>query len=341
MTSAGPSTHELDQLWTELAGMGTPGAAGRQTRRVLAGSRYDCFLAVDFPSHRRLLSVVSEDREVNPGPDRRHLTTGVLLERGVEPTSHRPTVDLVLRDEAHSDIYTALVADLLDALADADGSVTSGQLLLTRIEEWQQMLAAVSPQGLSPERQRGLFGELAVLADILLPELGARAVLDWTGPDQHLQDFQFPAGAVEVKTVSGHKAHLVRITSERQLDDRAAGRLFLVTLALDARHAGPGLSLPELVGELRRRTRAKGVSAEFEQRLTRAGYLETQAHLYADSRYAVRQRMVHLVGEGFPKIMERDLPAGLSDVSYTLDLLAASAFRSTEREMTNSLRSAT
>jgi hypothetical protein len=79
------------------------------------------------------------------------------------------------------------------------------------------------------------------------------------------------------------------------------------------------------------------MAAEFEQRLNMGGYLETQAHLYSGHRYAVRQRLVHAVGEKFPRITERDLPDGLSDVSYTLDLHAASGFRTSEPEMIRSL----
>lgn len=116
-----------------------------------------------------------------------------------------------------------------------------------------------------------------------------------------------------------------------------AGQLFLVTLALDARQEGPGLTLPELVGDLRGKIRPLGSAAEFEQRLNMGGYLETQAHLYSDRRYTVRQRLIHTVDGKFPRITERDIPDGLSDVSYTLDLHAASGFRTSEPEMIRSL----
>jgi Putative PD-(D/E)XK family member, (DUF4420) len=178
---------------------------------------------------------------------------------------------------------------------------------------------------------------LAVLGDLLLPEIGARAVLAWTGPDRQVQDFQFPGSAIEVKTASGSSTFRVRIANEKQLDNQLAGRLFLVTLGLDVRRDGPGLTLPDKVGELRRRMPALGMSAEFEQRITRWGYLETQEHLYSDRRYTIRQRLIHLVGEAFPKITQRNLPTGLSEVSYIVDLHAASKFRTTEEEMIRSL----
>ena len=332
-----PSVQQLEQLWASLESVGAgAGELGRQRRRVIATSRHDCFLAVSFPGRHRLLSVVTD----GPPPRAvasRPLTSGVQLVHGTEPISGRPTLDIVLRDDSHSDIFTALVGDLLSALALSDRPGTSGKLLLARLEDWRRLLATVGAQGLTVEQQRGLFGELSVLSDLLLPEVGAAAVLAWTGPDRQLQDFQFPHGAIEVKTASGNSAEIVRIANERQLDDHAAGQLFLITLALDVRREGPSITLPDLVTDLRGKMRPLGIAAEFEQRLNMAGYLETQAHLYSDRRYAVRQRLVHAVGGKFPRITERDIPDGLSDVSYTLDLHAASGFRTSELEMIRNL----
>jgi Putative PD-(D/E)XK family member, (DUF4420) len=332
-----PTVQQLEQLWTSLIGAGAgAGEPGRQRRRVLGASCHDCFVAVSFPDRHRLLSVVIDKKP--PGtPVSRPLTSGMQLLYGIEPTSGRPTMDIVLREDSHSDIFTALVADLLGTLALSSRPGTSAQLLLARLEDWRRLLATVSPQGLTAEQQRGLFGELSVMRDVLLPAAGSVAVLAWTGPDRQLQDFQFPGCAVEVKTTSGNNAATVRITNERQLDHRAAGQLFLVTLALDARREGSGLALPDLVEDLHREIRPLGMAADFEQRLTMSGYLQTQAHLYADRHYTVRQRLIHTVDEKFPKITEEDLPDGLSDVSYTLDLHAASAFRTSEPEMIRSL----
>ena len=337
MSPQTPSVQQLEQLWTGLASAGTgAGELGRQRRRVIAESCHDCFLAVSFPGRHRLLSVVTDGDPLR-APANRPLTSGVHLVHGTEPTSGRPTVDIFLRDDSHSDIFTALVADLLGALVQSDKPGTSEKLLLARLEDWRRLLATVSTQGLAAEQQRGLFGELSILRDLLLPEAGSAAVLAWTGPDRQLQDFQFPDGAIEVKTASGNSAEIVRIANERQLDCRATGRLFLVTLALDVRREGPGLTLPDLVGDLRGKVRPLGMAAELEHRLNMGGYLETQAHLYSDRHYAVRQRLVHAVSGNFPRITERDLPDGLSDVSYTLDLHAASDFRTSEPEMIRSL----
>jgi hypothetical protein len=306
-------------------------------RRVIPDAQYDTFVAVEFPTGRRLLSVVADDARLAPPEGERALTSGILLRRDLEPASRRATVDLVLRDDAYSDIFTALVIDLLSALATGSTVAPASDILVARLDEWRGLLASVPPGGMSRERQRGLFGELTVLRDVLFPSLGSDVVFAWTGPDRQLQDFQFPGSAIEVKTVSGNNAEAVRVTNERQLDHTRVSELFLVTLALDVRQGGPGRSLPGLIAGIRAEDSLRPALPGFDERLTRAGYLATQAHLYEDRRYAVRQTVIHHVAPGFPAVLEDDLPDGVHDVSYVVDLLAAHSFLISEDDLLHSL----
>jgi hypothetical protein len=324
-----PTADDLETLWSELDSGRAATPAGRRVRRVLPDSTHHCFVGVDYPAACRVFSVVAPDVPANAA-NGLLATAGITITAGA-PAGHGTTLDVVLRASSHSDIFTALVADLLVVLAHTTGG--PGRAVVDRLGEWQRMLASVSPEGLSPERQRGLFGELHTLSELLLPAFGSSAVFAWTGPDRELQDFQFGTGSIEVKTAAGHDPSNVRISSERQLDDVGPGALFLVTLALDARQGGRGLSLPEIVARVRRQATELGVATELDQRLVRAGYLDTQSHRYLDRRYGVRQRHVHHVRDGFPRITERTRPAGLTSIAYSLDLLAAAAFILTPAEM--------
>lgn len=332
--STAPTTTDLEELWAELHDtQAGPVSAGRRVRRVLADSPHHCFIGVEYPVASRVLSVVTDNVPAD-ATNGLLVTSGVVVEPGNLP-GHGATLDLVLRAHAYSDIFTALVADVLVRLAQV--TAEPGGVVVNRLGEWQRMLAGVSPDGLSREQQRGLFGELHTLSELFLPKFGPDAVYAWTGPDQQLQDFQFEQGSVEVKTVSGQDLNRVRISSERQLDDVDPGTLFLVTLALDARQGGRGVSLPELVRHVRNRVADRGVAGELEQRLVRAGYLDTQSRLYEDRRYALRGRTVHRVTDGFPRITEQTRPVGVSDVVYTVDLLAASRFLVRHEDMITGL----
>ncbi|GAB2727392.1 PD-(D/E)XK motif protein [Nocardia thraciensis] len=332
--NAVPSTTDLEELWAELHDTQSgPMSPGRRVRRVLADSPHHCFVGVEYPAARRVFSVVTD---IIPARATNGLlvTSGVVVAPGSLP-DHGTTLDLVLRAGAYTDIFTALVADVLVRLSQVTAEPAG--VVVNRLGEWQRMLADVSPDGLSREQQRGLFGELHTLSDLFLPTFGPEAVYAWTGPDQQLQDFQFELGSVEVKTGAGHDANRVRISSERQLDDANPEALFLVTLALDARQGGRGVSLPELVRQVRNQAVSLGVAAELEQRLVRAGYLDTQGRLYEDRRYALRRRTVHRVTDGFPRITEQTKPLGVSEVVYTVDLLAAAQFLVGHEDMINAL----
>jgi hypothetical protein len=294
------------------------------TRRVLAETHSDCFLAVEHPGRLRMLSVRSPQGHGGSGRPRETLTSGIELRRNHQHATGDVSLDLVLLDEAHSDIFAALVIDLLEDLERTDaaqnGAVIADVVLTTRLRRWQHLLASVSPGGLLPEAQRGLFGELTVLADPMFDELGADAVTAWTGPDGAQQDFQTGAVAIEVKTTTGNRPDLVHINGERQLDAPSGVELFLTSFALDSRRGGPGATLPELVEQVTSRAAQLGAGADLQQRLTRAGYLHTQAHLYTDVRHQIRRRALYRVVPGFPRLTPEDLSPGVSDLSYTIDL---------------------
>ena len=75
-----------------------------------------------------------------------------------------------------------------------------------RIKSWANFLKP-SRHGLTHSEFVGLFGELYVLAEFIMPDIPAEdAVRSWIGPDDKKQDFTFNHAAIEVKTtVSGDK----------------------------------------------------------------------------------------------------------------------------------------
>jgi Putative PD-(D/E)XK family member, (DUF4420) len=266
-----------------------------------------------------------------------HLTSGIEVSPFTDPAG-RPGLDLALVDASHADIFTALVADLLTSLDSETAVSGSGlSLVVTRIRRWQRLLAGVRPEGLSAQQQRGLFGELHLLRDHVLTAAGHRGIDGWTGPDPACQDFQFPGVAIEVKTTPAGQPGVVHVNGERQLDQQQPGALFLVTYVVDGRRAGPGMSLPDLVDDLRARCTTHGVLDDLDNKLTTAGYLTTQAHLYEEPRYTVTRTHVHRVGDTFPRIVPATLPTGVSGVTYTLDLHAAGQFAAAISDITDLL----
>lgn len=116
----------------------------------------------------------------------------------------------------------------------------------------------------------------------------------------------------------------MRITSERQLDTTALTHLALFHLSLDARD-GAGQTLPDLVAETRKVLQDPTSADIFEDRLFTAGYLDAQGVQYRTG-YTVREAAIFLVGEGFPRLVEADCPAGVGDVAYSVAVSALTPF---------------
>jgi hypothetical protein len=187
---------------------------------------------------------------------------------------------------------------------------------------------ASAPAGLSGERQRGLYAELEFLRHDLTPCVGITDAVDgWQGPlGGH--DFQLAGGAYEVKGSAAHEPQVVRISSERQLDETGTDSLHLVHLSLDV-HQHAGGSLPELVASVRALAANTAVEALLNERLVDAGYADIHEPHYRSTGYTIRERQYFRIGAGFPRIIEGELANGVGGVRYRLAIAACAAFSTT------------
>ena len=173
---------------------------------------------------------------------------------------------------------------------------------------------------LGTEARVGLFAEIEVLRTWLIPVIGAEsAIKAWTGPKAAPQDFQAEGCAIEVKATRSSLPQRIRISSERQLETRNLNRLFLVRFSVDEKPS-QGVNLPQAVARIRSLLESSPlVLIEFNNLITRVGYHDHHESHYLVEEYAIRDRYVYDVKEGFPRIIESQLPAGLGKVSYEID----------------------
>lgn len=296
-------------------------ARGTVTRRLYPGSPHNIFIAVQHPDGRRML-ILRIGSQAASGALRR--LQSLPRTRGLEMQFARV-------DDASSELRVLLTAADLrevfnplasDIAATAQAAAGPGEAVLAaadRFEHWRHMLQSISEAGLTPEARRGLFGELTILRDHLLPAMpAADAVRAWTGPAAANQDFQLPCAAIEVKTSSGKEPQTIVISNERELDERGTAQLVLAHLSLDERRGGNGESLNITVDRTRAAVTSGGALAVLDDLLVRAGYLGHQRGLYDEPRYTVRkQRFWHVAGD-FPRITEADLRPGVGDCLYRI-----------------------
>lgn len=250
---------------------------------------------------------------------------------------------LQLRERATADVFSMVAEDLVARLTPNTGAQAALTMVFNQLARWQLFLMAARDV-LGVERQRGLFGELLLIASVIAPRMGWSAAVDcWKGANQAHQDFQFDRGAIEVKTSAAKQPTAVRITSERQLDDTGVGKLFLHVYVLDEREVSGelgsnGESLPGIIARVRAALSADVVAAaRFEEKVLLAGWLDQHASRYENRRWKVRSEHTYRVETGFPRIVERELSNGVGDVSYLLNLAACEQFSIPEGAMMDCL----
>ncbi|WP_275423718.1 PD-(D/E)XK motif protein [Virgisporangium ochraceum] len=218
------------------------------------------------------------------------------------------------------DVFNPLATDVASAAAAAQGPDQALSEAIRRFEHWRALLRSIADTGLSPEARLGLYGELAILRDHLLPVLSElTAVEAWTGPTGTNQDFQLATAAVEVKTTATRQPQHLTITSERQLDRAGISTLVLAHMSVDERRGGTGETINRAIDDITAAVSGTAALPRFEDLLLRSGYLPGDRHLYAEPRYTRRNLRFWHVVDDFPRIVESDLRPGVGDCRYQID----------------------
>jgi len=220
-------------------------------------------------------------------------------------------------DLAMAEDFLSLVGSYCQPGLDAAEAVEDMLACLVRA----QNLTKGKGQPLSLDKQVGLFGELHILLSILIPKLGgSQAVSDWAGPDGAPQDFQSKNCAIEVKTTRGNLPQTIHISSARQLQADTVARLYLVRIALDSQ-PNVGLSLPEKVACVESAISMNALELmKFRDKLAQVGYHQDHAQLYEQPKYQVRSSVFYDVRDGFPRLLEKNLPPGVGELNYGVEM---------------------
>ena len=289
------------------------GTCGLMAARRFPGNE-EALLA-RFPSARLALS--------------EHLPDG----RGFEIVKADPNGDgktwlaLSRRESGSTDLFAEMVGDVAGAMDAAvpDGEEWVLKAMLRRVRMWQAFMGK-GTRPLGPEAEVGLAGEIFFLSAILDAGVEADIALEsWVGPDDAPQDFVLGDGAVEVKATVSSAGFPAKIGSLEQLDDSFLSPIFLTGIRFAVGESGS--TLPERVAELEERLAADPAAVSvFRERTFAAGYADSHADKYT-RRFLDKEAYVHVVAEGFPRLVRGSVPAGVSKAQYEIDLGRAAAHR--------------
>lgn len=161
---------------------------------------------------------------------------GFVLEKKWNADAGRTRISLTLTDRKYRELFAALACDVAEKVARASTVEKGCIALVNRLAHWKRFLKATGDDGLSVERQTGLYGELLVLKALFerMPRDPGAAISAWLGPTGANQDFSRLGKAVEVKSTVANDFSGVQVASERQLDESAFSVLLLCQMVSTA-----------------------------------------------------------------------------------------------------------
>jgi hypothetical protein len=235
-------------------------------------------------------------------------------------------LNIYLLDNELKDIFSLFIQNILDDIANIFSESEAIKSTLNVVSKWKKLFDKINFNGLSLEQQKGLIGELLFLNYLLNEEkTSAYAINTWTGTEQDFQakDFILGSVGVEVKFTTA-KQPIIKISNERQLDIENLSSLFLVLFSTEAVKDN-GFSLNSLIEQSLQKITIEDERTIFNAKLQLNGYLDEHKEHYG-KMYSLKNTFVFNVNSDFPKIVKNQLPLGIYDTSYSIEISAVEDF---------------
>jgi hypothetical protein len=217
----------------------------------------------------------------------------------------------------HEELFTLVANKVLYAIRveRRDPAISIDKI----IDDMRAALRPVAPD-LGPSEQIGLFGELWVLSNVLLPTVGPKVCHLWSGPEGERHDFVGQGVHIEVKTTTRSEPRH-EISRLDQLRAPVGKHLLLVSVVLE-RSLGGAETLADRVDEVREKLGQDGRAIDvFEAQLGRIGWHDGLRQTGSLLRFTLRDVHVFEVAGSFPRLPDDYLPPpGVSAIKYTIDV---------------------
>jgi hypothetical protein len=235
-------------------------------------------------------------------------------------------LNIYLIDNELKDIFSLFIQNILE---DIESSVTESEAITTTlnvVSKWKKLFDKINFNGLSLEQQKGLIGELLFLNFLLNnPKTSVNAVNAWTGAERDFEAKDFTLGSVgiEIKFTSS-KQPRIKVSNERQLDAENLSELFLVLYSTEAVKDN-GVSLNSLIEQTIQNIATEEERSVFNGKLQLNGYFDEDKEHYG-KMYSIKKTFAFTVTTNFPKIVKNQLPLGIYDTSYSIEISAVENF---------------
>lgn len=235
-------------------------------------------------------------------------------------------LDLTCLADELEPVFGEVVEEIVARVARGVGCV---EAVRTTLEDFRALIAARAAHAIDISRIAGLVAELVVLNRLL--EASPSAWRAWRGPAGDRHDFRAADRSLEVKASLRAASTSLIINGLEQLEAPSGGTLHLAHLVLEPVAAGP-----LAVGALGSRAFSLADDPQGVRELLMAvGCADVQGPDWNAHAFRVDSEAIYRVEGDFPRIAPSLLrggtaPAGITDVTYTIDLSHASGHRTSE-----------
>lgn len=224
----------------------------------------------------------------------------------------------LLRNEQHG-VFSIFCCDVIEHSRPAINEQEALNLVISRYKQWCRLLETQNSGLMDEKTRKGLLGELLFLEQRLAVADSALATVQgWSGADRADQDFMYPDGWFEVKSI-GASATSVTISSLEQLDCQDEGELVLMRIDKVAPERAGAFSLNDIVRRICDTLAGEALNL-FRTKLMAYGYLDL--HEYSEQKYYCSAIQRYNVDDTFPRLTAKIVPAQLVSLHYELDLPA-------------------
>ena len=246
-----------------------------------------------------------------------YLKRFVGVEIQVLPATNHSELVIILLENDLTDIFSYFIEDIINELISVNDQNIALLKISSKVNYWKRLFSKITGDILTPQQQRGLYGELFFLNELLEISTDKFFIINgWHGPLGANQDFFYNGLAVEVKTSKSNKPS-IKISNEYQLDSAGLIELFVQFYKLNE-YQGGAETLYSMICGIREQLNSD-ILIHFNEKLENLGINHEIEEEYNNTSYSIGFERTYQITESFPKIVRNNLNDAVSGVSYEIE----------------------
>ena len=243
----------------------------------------------------------------------------MAVSRRRRETDSRWTLSFELLRNEQQGVFAILCCDIIEHSRPASNEAEALKLVINRYKQWSKLLETQRSGLMDEQSRKGLLGELLFLEG-RIPALASpmAAVQGWSGADGADQDFIYPDGWFEIKSI-GLSAVSVTISSLEQLKREDDGELVVCRIDKAPPDRTGAVTLNDIVRRMSVSLIGHADALDlFRTKLSQYGYIDLQE--YSEQKYYCSGVLRYRVDESFPRLTSKNVPAQVVALRYELNL---------------------